>query len=70
MCFSLLSAAVVWENMARISDFDISLDIMAPRYLKVENSSSFCQFIRISVVNFLFAMTLPLLISQALQGIL
>ena len=58
MCFSLLNAAIVWATLARISGFEPSSDIMAPRYLKVETSSSFCPFIRISFVNFLFAMTL------------
>ncbi|KAH9500176.1 hypothetical protein Btru_077407 [Bulinus truncatus] len=58
MCLSLLRAAVVWANLARISGFDPSSDIMTSRYLKEETTSSFCPFIRMSFSKALFVMTL------------
>ena len=39
--FSLEKAAVVWDILERISGFDLSLEIIAPRYLKFSTSSSF-----------------------------
>ena len=40
MIFSLERAAVVWAILERISDFDPSLEMSAPRYLKFSTSSS------------------------------
>ena len=40
MIFSLERAAVVWAILERISDFDPSLEMIAPRYLKFSISSS------------------------------
>ena len=39
MIFSLERAAVVWTILERISGFDSSLEIIAPRYLKFSISS-------------------------------
>ena len=41
MIFSLERAAVVWAILERISGFDPSLEMIAPRYLKFSTSSSF-----------------------------
>ena len=62
MIFSLESAAVVWAILERISGFDPSLEMIAPRYLKFSTSSSLCLFILISVWNpfGLFAITVVL----------
>ena len=40
MIFSLERAAVVWTILERISGFDPSLEMIAPRYLKFSTSSS------------------------------
>ena len=40
MIFSLERAAVDWAILERISGFDPSLEIIAPRYLKFSTSSS------------------------------
>ena len=40
MIFSLERAAVVWAILERISGFDPSLEMIAPRYLKFSTSSS------------------------------
>ena len=40
MTFSLERAAVVWAILERISGFDPSLEMIAPRYLKFSTSSS------------------------------
>ena len=40
MIFSLETAAVVWAILERISGFDPSLEVIAPRYLKFSTSSS------------------------------
>ena len=80
MCLSLLIAAVVWAILARISGFEPSSDIMAPRYLKVETSLSFCPLSELHLWIFRlpwpwsflhwFPCHTPLLSSLALQGIL
>ena len=49
MIFSLERAAVVWAILERISDFDSSLEMIAPRYLKFSTSSSLWPFILISL---------------------
>ena len=49
MIFSLERAAVVWAILERISGFDPSLEMIAPRYLKFTTSSSICPFILISL---------------------
>ena len=49
MIFSLESAAVVWANLERISGFDPSLEMIAPKYLKFSTSSSLWPFILISL---------------------
>ena len=49
MIFSLERAAVVWAIPERISDFDPSLEMIAPRYLKFSTSSSLWPFILISL---------------------
>ena len=49
MIFSLERAAVVWAIVERISGFDPSLEMIAPRYLKFSTSSSFWPFILISL---------------------
>ena len=49
MIFSLERAAVVWAILERISGFDPSLEMTAPRYLKFSTSSSFWPFILISL---------------------
>ena len=49
MIFSLERAAVVWAILERISGFDPSLEIIAPRYLKFSTSSSLWPFILISL---------------------
>ena len=41
MIFSLERAAVVWAIMERISGFDPSLEMIAPRYLMFSTSSIF-----------------------------
>ena len=48
MIFSLERAAVVWAILERISGFDPSLEMTAPRYLKFSTSSSLWPFILIS----------------------
>ena len=48
MIFSLERASVVWAILERISDFDPSLEMIAPRYLKLSTSSSLWPFILIS----------------------
>ena len=40
LVFSLERAAVVWAILGRISGFDLSLEMIAPRYLKFSTSSS------------------------------
>ena len=40
MIFSLERAAVVWAILERISGFDPSLEMIAPRYLKFSTSSN------------------------------
>ena len=40
MIFSLERAAVVWAIQERVSGFDSSLEMIAPRYLKFSTSSS------------------------------
>ena len=40
MTFILEKAAVVWAILERISGFDHSLEMIAPRYLKLSSSSS------------------------------
>ena len=47
--FSLERTAVVWAILERISGFDPSLEMIAPKYLKFSNSSSLCLFILISL---------------------
>ena len=47
--FSLERAAVVWAILERISGFDPSLKMIAPRYLKFSTSSSLWPFILISL---------------------
>ena len=47
MIFSLERAAVVWAILERISGFDSSLEMIAPRYLKFSTSSSLCPFMRV-----------------------
>ena len=47
--FSLERAAVVWAILKRISGFDPSLEMIAPRYLKFSTSSSLWPFILISL---------------------
>ena len=47
--FSLERAAVVWAILERISGFDPSLEMIAPRYLKFSTSSSLWPFILISL---------------------
>ena len=49
MIFSLERAAVVWAILERISGFDPSLEMIAPRYLKFSISSSLWLFILISL---------------------
>ena len=49
MTFSLERAAVVWAILERISGFDPSLDVSAPRYLKFYTPSSLWPFILISL---------------------
>ena len=49
MIFSLERAAVVWAILERISGFDPSLEMIAPRYLKFSTSSSLRPFILISL---------------------
>ena len=49
MIFSLERAAVVWAILERISGFDPSLEITAPRYLKYCTSSSLWPFMLISL---------------------
>ena len=49
MIFNLERAAVVWAVLERISGFDLSLEIIAPRYLKFSASSSLWPFILISL---------------------
>ena len=46
---SLERAAVVWAILERISGFDPSLEMIAPRYLKFSISSSLGPFILISL---------------------
>ena len=48
LIFSLEKAAVVWAILERISGFDPSLEMSAPRYLKFSTSSSLWPFILIS----------------------
>ena len=45
MIVSLERAAVVWAILERISGFDLSLEMIAPRYLKFSTSSSLWPFI-------------------------
>ena len=49
MIFSLERAAVVWAILERISGFDPSLEMIAPRYLKFPTSFSLWPFILISL---------------------
>ena len=49
MIFSLERAAVVWAILERISGFDPSLEMIAPKYLKFSTSSSLWPFILISL---------------------
>ena len=49
MIFSPERAAVVWATLERISGFDPSLEMIAPRYLKFSTSSSLRPFILISL---------------------
>ena len=49
MIFSLERAAVVWAILERISGFDPSLEMIAPRYLKFSPLSSLWPFILISL---------------------
>ena len=49
MSFSLERPAVVWVILERISGFDPSLEMIAPRYLKFSTSSSLRPFILISL---------------------
>ena len=49
MIFSLERAAAVWAILERISGFDPSLEMIAPRYLKFFTSSSLWPFILISL---------------------
>ena len=49
MIFSLERAAVVWAILERISGFDPSLEMIAPRYLKFSTSFSLWSFILISL---------------------
>ena len=49
MIFSLERAAIVWAILERISGFDPSLEMIAPRYLKFSTSSSLWPFILISL---------------------
>ena len=49
MIFSLERAAVVWAILERISGFDPSLEMIAPRYLKFSTSCSLWPFILISL---------------------
>ena len=49
MIFSLERAAVVWAILERISDFDPSIEMSAPRYLNFFTSSSLWPFILISL---------------------
>ena len=49
MIFSLEKAAVVWAILERISGFDPSLEMIAPRYLKFSTSSSLWPFILTSL---------------------
>ena len=44
MIFSLEKAAVVWAILERISGFDTSLEMIAPRYLKFSTASSLWHF--------------------------
>ena len=50
MIFSLERAAVVWAILERISGFDSSLEMIAPRYLKFSTVSSLGPLILISVL--------------------
>ena len=49
MMFSLERAAVVWAILERISDFDPSLEMIVPRYLKFSTASSLWPFTLISL---------------------
>ena len=49
MIFSLERAAVVWAILERISGFDPSLEMIAPRYLTFSTTSSLWPFILISL---------------------
>ena len=49
MIFSLVRAAVVWAILERITGFDHSLEMIAPRYLKFSTSSILWPFILISL---------------------
>ena len=49
MIFSLERDAVVWAILERISGFDPSLEMIAPRYLKFSTSSRLWPFILISL---------------------
>ena len=49
MIFIQERAAVVWAILERISGFDPSLEMIAPRYLKFSTSSSLWPFILISL---------------------
>ena len=49
MIFSLERAVVVWAILERISGFDPSLEMTAPRYFKFSASSSLWPFILISL---------------------
>ena len=48
---SLERAAIVWATLERISGFDPSLEMIAPRYLKFSTSSSLWHFILISLLS-------------------
>ena len=45
MIFSLERAAVVWAILESISGFDLSLEMIAPKYLKFSTSSNLWPFI-------------------------
>ena len=78
MIFSLERAAVVWAILERISGFDPSLEMIAPRYLKFSTSSSLWPFILISlwkpfglfVITFVLSEPISILYHFVTNGIL
>ena len=60
MIFSLERAAVAWAILERISGFDPSLAMIAPRYLKFSTSSSLWPFVSLWKPFGLFVITFVL----------